>query len=163
MSNHKIEVVTLNKDQEITWDRDFDTIKEAKAWVKECGLSISYWDRSSESPGWAARNIDTIQLLKNNECIQDWFPKFAVPNPTQSQLDSAYEASLETFRAASRVFRELQNRYRAKQIETSEFLKGRAIYQKAYEASDVAETLYINETNRLAEIPVELTPEPSLF
>lgn len=72
----KIEILAIDAAEDITWDHEFDSLKEAKAWIKECGLSKSYWERLSESPGWAERNIHTLRLLKNGECVQDWFPKF---------------------------------------------------------------------------------------
>ena len=72
----KIELLAIDSQGDITWDREFDTLKEARAWVKNWGLSKEYWERSSESEGWAERNITTLQLHKNGECIQDWFPKF---------------------------------------------------------------------------------------
>ncbi len=54
----------------------FDTIKEARQWVKECGLDVGYWDRKAERQGWAKDNVCTIQLWKNDDCVADWFPEF---------------------------------------------------------------------------------------
>lgn len=60
--------------------RDFDTLKEACQWVKSCGLSKDYWNRCYERDedyeGAARDNIHTLQLHKNGECVQDWFPEF---------------------------------------------------------------------------------------
>ena len=75
-----IEVITLDADGYETQRRDFDTIKEAKAWVKEMGLDKAYWNRCGDSDddyeGWAARNVYTLQLHKNEEIVKDWFPCF---------------------------------------------------------------------------------------
>lgn len=53
----------------------FETIKEAKAWVKETLLDRGYWDRLAENSTFATE-IDTIQLLVNGEIHTDWFPEF---------------------------------------------------------------------------------------
>lgn len=74
---NKIEIHTLDKDGDISTCLDhFDTVKDAKVFVKECGLMAGYWDQRAESQGWAGRNIETIQLLVNGECRKDWFPEF---------------------------------------------------------------------------------------
>jgi len=53
----------------------FETIKEAKAWVKETLLDRGYWDRLAENCSFA-EEIDTIQLLVDGEIHSDWFPEF---------------------------------------------------------------------------------------
>lgn len=73
----KIEVITLDSEGRINpGEREFDTIKEAKAFVKECALDSHYHDRLSELEGWAKRNVHSVQLLKNGECEREWFPEF---------------------------------------------------------------------------------------
>ena len=73
----KIEVITLDADGMINpGERDFDTIKEARQFIKECALDARYHDRSAEVDGWAKRNVHTVQLLKDGTVVQDWFPKF---------------------------------------------------------------------------------------
>lgn len=70
-----IEIVALESDGCENYRRDFDTVKEAKAFVKEALLTPEYWNRRAESPDghkWVA----TIQLLKDGEITQDWFPKW---------------------------------------------------------------------------------------
>ena len=65
-----IEVFILDKNGNYNV-RDFDTLKEARQWVKTCGLSKDYWNRR-----YARDNGHTLQLHKNGECVQDWFPVF---------------------------------------------------------------------------------------
>lgn len=80
MKHSTIKIVALHSEGYEESRRDFDTLKEARAWVKECGLKASYWNRRYERDqdydGAARDNIHTIQLLKDGECIQDWFPEF---------------------------------------------------------------------------------------
>lgn len=71
-----IEVITLDKDGDATTSREFDSIKEAKSFVKDTALSAAYWDRYAESEGWGQRNIETIQLTVDGEVRFDWFPEF---------------------------------------------------------------------------------------
>lgn len=74
-----IEVVTLDhNEQELERRCDFATMKEARQWVKDACLNPSYWDRRAESVGWAVENVWTVQLLKNGDCVEDWFPHFKV-------------------------------------------------------------------------------------
>lgn len=72
-----VEVIAQDAGENEEFRRDFDTIKEAREWVKTCGLSREFWNRLYENyDGAASDNIHTIQLLKNGECVQDWFPEF---------------------------------------------------------------------------------------
>lgn len=77
MKYDKIEVVTLSNEGFETDRRDFETVKEAKAWVRNCALSADYWEMASESKGYAARNVATVRLMADGECLDDWFPTFA--------------------------------------------------------------------------------------
>ena len=77
MKYDKIEVVVLDKEGFETDRRDFCTVKEAKAWVKDCAMSRDFWTRRAESGTFAAQNVDTIQLHCDGEIIADWFPQFA--------------------------------------------------------------------------------------
>lgn len=72
----KIEVVTLAENGDETDRRDFDFVKDARWWVTNCGLSEEFWDRRAESPGFACRNVHTLRLLKDGECVQDWWPEW---------------------------------------------------------------------------------------
>lgn len=72
-----IRVITLDKDGFETDNRDFETVKQARQWVKECGLDSGFWERRAESAGFGERNVDTIQLHIDGECTADWFPKWA--------------------------------------------------------------------------------------
>lgn len=61
---------------ELTDDREFFTMREARQWVRESGLDRNYWVERSESQDFP-RQIDTIQLVNDKgEVLQDWFPKF---------------------------------------------------------------------------------------
>jgi hypothetical protein len=71
----KIEVVVLDKQGYETDRWEVDTIREGKALAKKYH-DPEYWDIRSEVKGYAKDNVDTIQLLVNNECHTDWFPKF---------------------------------------------------------------------------------------
>lgn len=76
----KIEVIILDKESIQTDSREFESIKEAKQWVRDCGLSADYWNRSYERDtdyeSAARDNVYTLQLHKNGECVKDWFPDF---------------------------------------------------------------------------------------
>lgn len=71
-----IEIITLDKYNNQTDSHEFDTMKEARQWVNECGLSKDFWNRKGETNDFAACYVHTLQLHKNGECIQDWFPIF---------------------------------------------------------------------------------------
>lgn len=71
-----IELVAQNRQGHEHYRAEYDTLKQARGWVKDVLLRADYWDRLAESEGYAAREVFTIQLLKNGECVQDWFPDF---------------------------------------------------------------------------------------
>lgn len=77
---NKIEIIVLDPEGYVTTEREFDFMKDARKWVKEAGLSKAYWNNRGDSEtdydGWAARNVHTLQLMKNGECVEDWFPEF---------------------------------------------------------------------------------------
>jgi len=74
---NKIEVLFIDSNGFVVLDHSWhETLKDARAWIKECGLSAEYHDRAAEREGWAKDNIHTIQLHKNDKCLQDWFPKW---------------------------------------------------------------------------------------
>lgn len=75
-----IEILTIDNKGFETDRRDFDTMKEARAFVKEYAMRSDYWEQRAESKGWHIGNVDTIQLLVDGECLQDWFPKWATVN-----------------------------------------------------------------------------------
>lgn len=75
-TNMTIEVITLDAQGIETDRRDFETVKEAKQFAINYACSESYWTQASESADYAKNNVHTIQLHKNGECVQDWFPKF---------------------------------------------------------------------------------------
>lgn len=75
--NKDIRIITLGPEGYETDNRDFDTMKDARKWVKDAGLSPAYWENASESEGYHIRNVQTLQLHVNGEIIQDWFPKWA--------------------------------------------------------------------------------------
>jgi hypothetical protein len=76
----KIEVIILNKNYDQEDCCDFDTMKEARQWVKSCGLSKDYWnrvyERDEDYENAARDNVHTLRLYKNGECVEDWFPVF---------------------------------------------------------------------------------------
>lgn len=80
MKTQTIEIIALDPEGLITTTRDFDSLKEARTWVKEAGLSKSYWNRLGESEtdyeGWAARNVSALELHKDGECVQEWTTNF---------------------------------------------------------------------------------------
>jgi hypothetical protein len=71
-----IEVITLDAQGIETDRRDFESVKEAKRFAIYSAYSADYWRMASESPDYAKNNVHTVQLHKNGECVQDWFPKF---------------------------------------------------------------------------------------
>lgn len=68
---------------------------------------------------------------------------------TRQELDAIYDASLETFRVASRAFREVTTRYRAREIGDDEYLTARRAFYAARDAADLAEKTYIDGCNVL--------------
>lgn len=76
MKNKEITVRAADCDGDTIYERDgFETIKEARAWVKDAFLHRSYWSKLAENDAFAD-DIDTIQLLVNGEIHSDWFPEF---------------------------------------------------------------------------------------
>lgn len=72
----EIKVTALDHEGYTLHDHDgFETIKEAKAWVKGTLLDRGYWDRLAENNTFA-EEIDTIQILVDGEVHSDWFPEF---------------------------------------------------------------------------------------
>jgi hypothetical protein len=74
--NPTVEIVAFDTKGLQTYNRDFETLKEARQWVKETGLDADFWDRGAEVPGWHFLNVDTLRLLVDGNCLQDWFPKW---------------------------------------------------------------------------------------
>lgn len=71
-----IETIALDKDGfELYRNDSFETIKEAKQWIKETLMEQSYWNRLAENETFALE-VYTIQLTVNGACHSDWFPKF---------------------------------------------------------------------------------------
>lgn len=70
-----------------------------------------------------------------------------VAGPVAQTPDQIYDASLETFRAASRAFRTVTQEYRAKKIGDTEFLSAKATFEQAKAAADAAETAFIEAKN----------------
>jgi len=71
-----IEILALDHAGYETDRIDFDTIKAAKQWVKDTGVSAFYWERRAESATFAADYIHTLQLHINGELQTEWFPRF---------------------------------------------------------------------------------------
>lgn len=61
---------------------------------------------------------------------------------------TAYDASLVTFRAASRKFSAVTADYRARKVNDAVYLAARAEFKKAEDAADVAERAYISECDK---------------
>lgn len=72
-----IEILTLCPEGYETYRCDFDTMKDARLWVKQCGLCPKFWDRRAESDDFHKREVATLQLLVDGEIRQDWFPDWA--------------------------------------------------------------------------------------
>lgn len=72
-----IRLVVLDSNGYETRNTEYNTMKEARQWVKDCGLRADYWDRSAEVVGFHKDGVATIQLLVNGECLQDWFPAWS--------------------------------------------------------------------------------------
>jgi hypothetical protein len=70
-----IELIALDKDGYDVTRWECDTIKEAKQLAKQW-RTAEHWAIWSESDEFAA-TIENIQILKNGECIADWYPEFS--------------------------------------------------------------------------------------
>lgn len=90
----KIEVITLDKDESQTDAQSFDTMKEARQWIKECGLNAAYWNRKGETSDFAKSYVNTLQLYKDGECVQDYFPSW-YQRTASSYEDERHEDRLE--------------------------------------------------------------------
>jgi hypothetical protein len=77
-------------------------------------------------------------------------PAVAPKAPTAHAV--AYDAALETFRAASRKYTVTSKAYHAREIGDAEFLAAKAAFKLAQVACDVAETNFINACNETGEI-----------
>lgn len=64
-----------------------------------------------------------------------------------NNADTTYDASLETFRVASRAYRAAALAYRASEIGDAEFLAARKAFDEAQAEADRAETAYIAARN----------------
>lgn len=73
MKHRSIDVIVFDKDGAELYSRDFETIREAREWVNECGRSRDWWARLAESNDFV-RRVKTVRLMVNGECIDDWFP-----------------------------------------------------------------------------------------
>jgi hypothetical protein len=70
----------LDAQDNVEDSRDFESVKQAKAWVKETALDRSYWVRHSESNDYPEK-IRTIQLVCDGDIIMDWFPAWGTCRP----------------------------------------------------------------------------------
>jgi hypothetical protein len=79
MNNIQTEVLALDAEGDVVWNRDFDSKKEAKVFIKEYALSRDFWDRLAENDTFA-ENIETIQLVTLRkgkwEIDEERFPDF---------------------------------------------------------------------------------------
>lgn len=108
-----IRIITLDSDKNETDNRQFDTLKEARAWVKYTGLDANFWDRRAESKGWHKRNVATLQLDVDGECLQDWFPEWTtepVATPDRSIPETIGKA-VEILRQSDKGRNALQSIY----------------------------------------------------
>jgi len=72
----EIKVTAIDREGYTLYDNDdFQTIKEAKAWVKDVLLDRGYWDRLAENNTFA-EEIETIQILVDEKIHSDWFPEY---------------------------------------------------------------------------------------
>ncbi len=88
MKYNSIEIVTVDEKGFETDRRDFDTVKEAKAFVKKTAMRSDYWEQHAESLGWHIGNVNEFQLHCDGEYLEGWYPKWAKPQPVET--DSTY-------------------------------------------------------------------------
>jgi len=77
--------------------------------------------------------------------------------------DQVYDDSLKAFRAASKKFKEAQEKYRAKQITDSEFIEAKNEFKVAEDAADSAERAFIDAKNKpkTPEKPAPVAGKPA--
>jgi hypothetical protein len=68
--NAQIEIAAKDNEGFELWNRDFDTIKEAKEFMKTSARDRSFWVRRAESEQFP-NDIDTIQLIIDGEIRND--------------------------------------------------------------------------------------------
>ncbi len=74
MNEKKSFIHVIDTEGDICWDREFDTIKEAKEFIKDCGTDPKYWYWLSESMPFVA-NIDHLELVVNGMVEKDYYLK----------------------------------------------------------------------------------------
>jgi len=86
--------------------------------------------------------------------------EIATAKPEEAKTpEQVYDESLDTFRKASKDFRQITDKYRAKEIGDAEFLAARAAFDKASEVADKAETDFIAARNVEPTQPAEAKAE----
>ena len=69
-----VEILAIDKEEKELYRNDgFNTMKEARGFFRKVSKDRSFWVRHAESEAFPAQ-IETIQLLKNGEIIDDCFP-----------------------------------------------------------------------------------------
>lgn len=72
MNTKECSIDLIDIEGDVCYSRNFDSMKEAKAFVKECGLSRDYWLQFSESVSFVSC-IDYLRLMVGDVCEKDWF------------------------------------------------------------------------------------------
>lgn len=76
-----IRVITLCDKGFETDNRDFETVKEARAFAKRARSDSHSWDSSAELEGWHLGNVDEIRLVCDGECLDSWYSDWRVEPP----------------------------------------------------------------------------------
>jgi hypothetical protein len=70
----KAYVQLIDKDCDVIYERTFDSIKEAKEFLKDCGQDPKYWDYLTEIKNWHEQ-ISYIELLSDDGFLNDYYLK----------------------------------------------------------------------------------------
>jgi hypothetical protein len=71
--NKSIEAAAFDAQGCEIYRRDFDTVKDARSFIRDAMLSKDFWDRRGEVTGYW-KQVDTVQLITNSDVLADWFP-----------------------------------------------------------------------------------------
>jgi hypothetical protein len=90
MNSKECVIEIIDEENECLWDRQFDSKKEAKAFVKENLKSRHYLDDRGESP-YVADNAKSIRLMIEDECEEEWFVDYSKEKSRYVACSGAYQ------------------------------------------------------------------------
>lgn len=119
-----------------------------------------FLDRIKSEPRPKLKLIKPAQIIARAKEYKKSQPAQKPEAPTDAtSAEAAYDQARQDFSKANASFTKTQKGYRAKLLTDEEFLAGKAAYDKAAKALDIAETKFIDAKNAEVE-PPPVAPEP---